>query len=50
MGLGTLTGILTQYREALPTVPPANVEQDYSQVAQEAPQAHLAEGLTQAFR
>ncbi|MBV8843673.1 MAG: hypothetical protein JO307_12765 [Bryobacterales bacterium] len=50
MGLSQLMGILNQYRDASPGAPPANVENDYSQVAQSAPQSHLATGLAEAFR
>ena len=45
-----LLGILEQYRGASAAAPPATVEQDYSQVAQSAPQSHLATGLAEAFR
>lgn len=50
MGLSGLMGILNQYRDASAGAPPPNVEQDYSQVAQNAPQSHLASGLAEAFR
>lgn len=50
MGLSDLIGILSKYRGASGATPPGNVEDDYSQVAQRAPQAHLAGGLAQAFR
>jgi hypothetical protein len=33
-----------------PATPPATVEQDYSRVAQSAPQSGLASGLAEAFR
>jgi len=48
--LGNLMGVLDQYRNASPTNPPANVEQDYAQVAHAAPQGSLATGLSEAFR
>lgn len=50
MGLSNLIGILNQYRDASPGSPPPNVERDFSQVAESAPQANLATGLAEAFR
>jgi hypothetical protein len=50
MGLSNIMGILNQYRDVSAGTPPPNVEQDYSQVAQSAPQSHLAGGLAEAFR
>jgi hypothetical protein len=50
MPLSDFLGILEQYRGASSAAPPASVEQDYSQVAQSAPQSHLASGLAEAFR
>jgi hypothetical protein len=50
MGLSSFVNILSQYRNASAATPPPNVEQDYSQVAQNAPTEHLASGLTEAFR
>ena len=50
MGLSDWIGILNEYRNASPAAPPPNVEDDYSQVAQLAPQSHLASGLAEAFR
>ena len=50
MPLSDFLGILEQYRGASAAAPPATVEQDYSQVAQSAPQSHLASGLAEAFR
>jgi hypothetical protein len=50
MPLSDLLGILEQYRGASAASPPATVEQDYSRVAQSAPQSHLASGLAEAFR
>ena len=50
MPLSDLLSILEQYRGASAAAPPATVEQDYSQVAQTAPQSHLASGLAEAFR
>jgi hypothetical protein len=48
--MSDLMSILEQYRGASAGAPPATVEQDYSQVAQSAPQSHLAGGLAEAFR
>ena len=50
MPLSDFLNILEQYRGASAAAPPATVEQDYSQVAQTAPQSHLASGLAEAFR
>ena len=50
MPLSDFLSILEQYRGASAAAPPATVEQDYSQVAQTAPQSHLASGLAEAFR
>jgi hypothetical protein len=50
VGLSDLMGILKQYQGGSGGTPPATVEEDYSQVAQKAPQSHLASGLAQAFR
>jgi hypothetical protein len=50
MGLSSFIDILSQYRNASSTAPPPNTEEDYSRVAQTAPQAHVASGLTEAFR
>ncbi len=50
MPLSDFLGALEQYRGASAVNPPATVEQDYSQVAQSAPQSHLASGLAEAFR
>jgi hypothetical protein len=50
MALSDLFDVLNQYRNASATAPPATVEQDFSQVAQGAPQSHLAGGLADAFR
>ena len=50
MQLSDLLGILERYRGASAANPPATVEQDYSQLAQSAPQSHLASGLAEAFR
>jgi hypothetical protein len=45
-----LLNILDQYRNASPSNPPQNVHQDYEQIAQSAPQSHLASGLSTAFQ
>ena len=50
MPLSDFLNILEQYRGASAAAPPATVEQDYSEVAQTAPQPHLASGLAEAFR
>src|SRR4051812_21269309 len=50
MGLSNLMGILGQYRNASAAAPPPTVEQDYAQVAQNAPPDHVASGLAEAFR
>ena len=50
MPLSDFLGVLDQYRGASAASPPANVEEDYSQVAQSAPPSHLASGLAEAFR
>ncbi len=50
MGLANLMGILEQYRGGSPNAPPPNIENDYDQVTQSAPQSHLAGGLADAFR
>jgi hypothetical protein len=50
MPLSDLLGMLEQYRGASATAPPATVEQDFSKVAETAPQSHLAGGLAEAFR
>jgi len=42
--------ILNQYRDASPSTPPPNVENDFAQVAESAPTPHLASGLAAAFR
>jgi hypothetical protein len=50
MDLGSLMGILNQYRNASAGAPPPNAKEDYAQVAEAAPPAHLASGLSEAFR
>lgn len=50
MQLSNLLGVLEQYRGASPANPPANVENDYAQVAHQVPQSQLANGLAEAFR
>lgn len=50
MPLSDFLGMLEQYRGASAAAPPAGVEEDYSEVASSAPQAHLASGLAEAFR
>lgn len=48
--LSSILGLLQQYTSANPANPPANAQQDFQQVAQAAPQEHLASGLAEAFR
>lgn len=50
MPLQDFVNLLEQYTGATASKPPANTSQDFDQVAQSAPQNHLAEGLAQAFR
>ena len=50
MALSNLMGVLERYRGASAAAPPQNVEQDYSNVAENVPQDHLAGGLSDAFR
>ena len=50
MDLSNVMNILSQYQNASPAMPPPNVEEDYAQIAQTAPQQHLATGLAEAFR
>jgi len=50
MALTDILNVLQQYRGASPSTPPPNTQQDFSQVAQSAPQSHLAAGLAEAFR
>ncbi len=49
MALTDLLSTLQRYTGASPSNPPASTEQDYSAVAQSAPQDHLANGLADAF-
>lgn len=48
--LSSILGLLQQYTGASPANPPANAQKDFQQVAQAAPQEHLASGLAEAFR
>lgn len=50
MSLTNLLGVLQQYAGASVSNPPANAQQDFQNVAQQAPQEHLAAGLAEAFR
>jgi hypothetical protein len=51
MGLmDEIGGLLQQYKGGSATAPPANVEQDFRQVAQAAPQTAVSSGLSDAFR
>lgn len=45
-----LKNLLKSYSNASPANPPANVASDFQQVAQNVPQSHLANGLSDAFR
>jgi hypothetical protein len=49
MSLTNLMGLLEQYANPA-TSSGANVEQDFDHVSQNAPPAHLATGLTEAFQ
>ncbi len=49
MSFANIIGILQQYANPS-TANPTNVEQHFDQVAQSAPQSHLASGLSEAFR
>ncbi len=49
MSLSNLMGLLQQYANPA-TANTGNVEQDFEQVSQAAPQSHLASGLAEAFR
>ncbi len=50
MALSDLLNVLQHYGDASASSPPPNTEQDFSKVAQAAPQSHLAAGLAEAFR
>jgi hypothetical protein len=50
MALSDIINVIQQYSGASASNPPANTQQDFSKVAQAAPQSHLAGGLTEAFR
>jgi hypothetical protein len=50
MALSDLLNVIQQYRGASASNPPANTHEDFSKVAQSAPQTHLAGGLAEAFR
>lgn len=50
MSLTSLLGVLQQYAGASVSNPPPDAQQDFQKVAQQAPQEHLAAGLTEAFR
>src|SRR5579871_5465642 len=50
MNISDVIGVLDQYRNVSASRPPANVEEDYSRVAQQTPPSHLASGLAEAFR
>lgn len=50
MQLSDFTNVLQKYTNASASNPPANVTQDFQQVAQNAPSGNLASGLADAFR
>lgn len=50
MPLSDLLNVLQHYGDASAASPPPNTQQDFSKVAQAAPQSHLAAGLAEAFR
>jgi hypothetical protein len=50
MALSDLLNVIQQYSGASASNPPANTHEDFSKVAQTAPQTHLAGGLAEVFR
>jgi len=50
MALSDFLNVIQQYSGASASSPPPNTQQDFSKVAQAAPQSHLAGGLAEAFR
>ncbi len=50
MAISDFLNVLQQYSGASASNPPANTQQDFSKVAESAPQSHLASGLAEAFR
>jgi hypothetical protein len=50
MDLGKLKDILGKYGNSTTESMPLNVESDYAKVAENAPPAHLATSLAEAFR
>jgi hypothetical protein len=50
MPLSDFLNVIQQYSGASVSSPPPNTQEDFSKVAQAAPQSHLAEGLAEAFR
>jgi len=50
MSLSNLLNVLQQYAGASASNPPANAQQDFQKVAQDAPSDHIAAGLAEAFR
>jgi hypothetical protein len=50
MALSDFLNMIQQYSGASASNPPPNTQQDFSKVAQAAPQSHLAGGLAEAFR
>ncbi|MEP6715320.1 MAG: hypothetical protein ABJC09_07080 [Terriglobia bacterium] len=49
MALSDLTEMLSRYSGASASAPPPNTVNDFSRVAEQAPQGHLAGGLATAF-
>ena len=50
MAISDFLNVIEQYSGASASSPPPNTHDDFSKVAQAAPQSHLAEGLAEAFR
>jgi hypothetical protein len=50
MQISDFTSLLQKYSGASASSPPANVTQDFQQVAQSAPAGNIANGLADAFR
>ncbi|MGI8961568.1 MAG: hypothetical protein ACR2IV_17760 [Bryobacteraceae bacterium] len=50
MALSDILNVVQQYSGASASNPPPSTQQDFSKIAQTAPQPHLAGGLAEAFR
>lgn len=48
--MNQLGGLLRQYAGGVPAATPANVDDDFDQLAQAAPQSAISDGLAAAFR